>query len=233
MLSAMNFEYRVQNSLVWGFLSGQTQIILIIRHLESLPETRYRGYHSFSFYFSSGTPIFIFSQRVVGYSGRVDWCLVSCNTTIYSTGKEKGPSHSHSDRCQPLTDRKPPVTHVVLRVRDYRMTIIQAQFYGMGRRQGVLFRDLLVVKKEQGSMYAFFQDRLQMYSSFGSRDMPFSVRRGSYRSIILEKNSIAAAERQTLLKNREENRLGLQGAICRGGMTPSLAPRMLVITEDA
>ena len=82
-------------------------------------------------------------------------------------------------------------------------------------------------------MYAFFQDRLQMYSSFGSTDMPFSVRRGSYRSIILEKNSIAAAERQTLLKNREENRLGLQGAICRGGMTPSLAPRMLVITEDA
>ena len=40
----------------------------------------------------------------------------------------------------------------------------------------------------------------------GARDVPFSVRHGSYRSSILTANSVAAAERQTLQKGRGENR---------------------------
>ena len=50
---------------------------------------------------------------------------------------------------------------------------------------GVGFRDLLVVPKILGLIKAFFQDRLHRLNKFGAGDMPCSVRRGSYRSIIL------------------------------------------------
>ena len=52
--------------------------------------------------------------------------------------------------------------------------------------QDVFFRYLHVVEKKLESMEAFFQDRLKRVNGFGSKNMSFSVRRGSYRSIILE-----------------------------------------------
>ena len=47
---------------------------------------------------TTGTRIFIFTQRIVGYSGRVNWSLGLFNTTIYSTGNKKGP-FSNEDNC--------------------------------------------------------------------------------------------------------------------------------------
>ena len=34
--------------------------------------------------------IFLFTQSIVGYSGRVNWCLGSFNTTIDSTEQKRG-----------------------------------------------------------------------------------------------------------------------------------------------
>ena len=96
-------------------------------------------------------------------------------------------NHSHSDRCQPRTTVKHERHNVVARVRRCRMTKLHAQLNGMQTEQGLLFRDVLVRgKKRLESMWAFFQDRLQRIHKFGSGDMPFSVRRASYRSNIPE-----------------------------------------------
>ena len=64
------------------------------------------------------------------------------------------------------------------------MTKLQAQLNGMKTQQGVLFCDQLVVKKKVG-VNVNFLPRLERIQKFGSGDMPFSVRRGAYRSIIL------------------------------------------------
>ena len=45
-------------------------------------------------------------------------------------------------------------------------------------------------------MYALFQDRLQRLNRFGTGDMPFSVRRSSYRSIMLDTTTNNAVVRQ-------------------------------------
>ena len=45
---------------------------------------------------------------------------------------------SHSDRCQPLTDRKAQAVQHSIRVSGCRMTEIQAQLYEMQTQQGVL-----------------------------------------------------------------------------------------------
>ena len=63
---------------------------------------------------------------------------------------------------------------------------MQAQLDGMQTQQGVLSPLSLVVKKKIGINVSFLQDRLQRHNMFGSGDMPFSIRRGSYRSIMLE-----------------------------------------------
>ena len=67
------------------------------------------------------------------------------------------------------------------------MTKKQAHLHGMQTQQGVLFRDLLVVNFFLVSIEAFFlyTSRLRRLNKFGSGDIPFSVRRGSYRSIRL------------------------------------------------
>ena len=64
----------------------------------------------------------------------------------------------------------------------------------------VLFRDLLVVRKILGSKISL--QRLR--NSFGSGDMPFSVRRGSDRSIVLE--TVYLPQKDILLKYRGGNR---------------------------
>ena len=65
------------------------------------------------------------------------------------------------------------------------MAKMQAQLYGMQTQQGTVFRDLLVLKKSLGSMQAFFKIDCRRLAGL-IREMPFSVRRVSYRSITLE-----------------------------------------------
>ena len=68
------------------------------------------------------------------------------------------------------------------------MNKIRAQLHGMQRQQGVVFRDLLVVKKRLGSVQAFVQvtGTRQRLNRFRSGGTTFSVRRVSYRFIALE-----------------------------------------------
>ena len=58
--------------------------------------------------------------------------------------------HSHSDRCQPLTDREARATRCSLRVRAAEWPKGRHQLYGMQAQQSVLFRDLLAVEKIWG-----------------------------------------------------------------------------------
>ena len=89
------------------------------------------------------------------------------------------------------------------------MTKIQAQLYGMQTQQGVPFRDLLALKIYiLGSKQAYFQVGPQRRNRFGSGDLPFSVRRGSYPSIILEA-VYSCCRKTTCTKNRGKNRIGL------------------------
>ena len=53
---------------------------------------------------------------------------------------------SHSDRCEPLTDRKAQTTHRSLRVGVCGMTEILAELCGMQTQQGARFLDLLVAQ---------------------------------------------------------------------------------------
>ena len=95
-------------------------------------------------------------------------------------------NHTHSDRCQPPTDRRiARATQGSLPGKGHRMTKIQAQLYGMQSQQGVLFRDLLVVKNRLGlNQEAWF--------------LPLDY----------TGNSIAVAERQILQKKWAGNRVG-------------------------
>ena len=110
--------------------------MLIADHLESLSKTRSWGYHSKKGKMSR-TRIFRFIEGIVGYSGRVNWCIGSFNTTIYSTGKN-GISQIKTpvgwQHCLAYGNRKRNSTVAILAVKSTLNIVVWAN--RTGRRRG-------------------------------------------------------------------------------------------------
>ena len=89
------------------------------------------------------------------------------------------------------------------------MTKIQAKLYGMQTQQGVLFFVIYShLKINWGQCKLSSKIDCRGLTGFGSGDMPFSIRRGSYRSIILETVQLLQKDKFTK-KERGKSRIGL------------------------